>query len=315
MTRYIAERVVGAVLVLLLVSIGTFALIHSAPGGPTVMINPNLSAADVERIRTNLGLDQPLGVQYVRWLSALLRGDLGNSLQFGASVSSVILSRLPNTIYLGLVAFLVSSLLGILLGVISALRPRSLADHLITTTAFVGFSIPPFWLGLVLILLFSVTLRVLPSSGIYPSDGSSGFFAVARHFVMPVIVLGLLNLAEITRYTRTAMLEVLESDFIRTAKAKGVPGARIVFMHALRNGLLPILTIMGIILARLLGGTVVTETVFGWPGIGQLAVLAANTRDYPLMMGLTLLVAALIVLLNLAVDLLYAVADPRIRES
>jgi len=301
-------------LVLFLVSIGTFTLIHAAPGGPTVMINPNLSAADVERIRANLGLDQPLGVQYLKWLSALVRGDLGNSLQFGASVTSVIFSRLPNTVYLGLAAFLVSSLVGVLLGVLGALRPRSWADNLITTAAFVGFSVPPFGLGLVLILLFSVTLRVLPSSGIFPSDGTSGFVAVAKHFVMPVIVLGLLNLAEITRYTRTAMLEVLRSDFIRTATAKGVPRARVVFVHALRNGMLPILTILGIILARLLGGTVVTESVFGWPGIGQLAVLAANTRDYPLMMGLTLLIAAIIVLLNLVVDLLYAVADPRMRE-
>lgn len=315
MARFFLQRIVGTIVVLLLVSIGTFVLVHAAPGGPTVMINPSLSPADVERIRKNLGLDQPIAVQYVRWLSTLLRGDLGTSLQFGASVKSVIGSRLPNTIYLGLVAFLVSGVLGIVLGVVSALRPRSFVDNLVTVVAFTGFSLPPFWFGLMLILLFSVSLNVLPSSGIRPSDGSTGFLAVAKHFVMPVLVLGLLNLAEITRYTRSAMLETLRSDYIRTARAKGLPRARIVFGHALRNSMLPVLTILGIVLTRLLGGTVVTETVFGWPGIGQLAIQAASTRDYPLMMGLTLVVAVVVILLNFVVDVLYAVADPRVRRT
>lgn len=315
MARFFIQRIVGTVVVLLLVSIGTFVLVHTSPGGPTVMINPNLSPADVERIRSNLGLDQPLVVQYWRWLSTLLRGDLGTSLQFGASVGSLIGSRLPNTLYLGLIAFVVSALIGIFLGVVSALKPRSALDNLITALAFTGFSLPPFWLGLMLILLFSVVMGVLPSSGIRPSDGSTGFLAVAKHFVMPVIVLGLLNLAEITRYTRTSMLEALRADFVRTARAKGLPAVRVVFAHALRNSLLPVLTILGIVLTRLLGGTVVTETVFGWPGIGQLAIQAASTRDYPLMMGLTLVVAVIVVVLNLVVDLLYAVADPRVRRT
>ncbi|HEX7040051.1 MAG TPA: ABC transporter permease [Trueperaceae bacterium] len=315
MVRFLIQRIVGTVVVLLLVSIGTFVLLHTAPGGPTVMINPNLSPEDVERIRANLGLDQPLPVQYGRWLTTLLRGDLGTSLQFGASVRSLIGGRLPNTVYLGLVAFVVSAIFGILLGVVSALRPRSALDNVITAVAFAGFSLPPFWLGLTLILLFSVTLGVLPSSGIRPSDGSTGFLAVAKHFVMPVIVLGLLNLAEITRYTRSSMIEALRADFVRTARAKGLPAARVVFVHALRNSLLPVLTILGIVLTRLLGGTVVTETVFGWPGIGQLAIQAASTRDYPLMMGLTLVVAFLVIVLNLVVDLLYAVADPRVRRT
>lgn len=315
MVRFLVQRIVGTVVVLLLVSIGTFVLLHTAPGGPTVMINPNLSPEDVERIRANLGLDQPLPVQYGRWLTTLLRGDLGTSLQFGASVRSLIGGRLPNTVYLGLVAFVVSAIFGILLGVVSALRPRSALDNVITAVAFAGFSLPPFWLGLTLILLFSVTLGVLPSSGIRPSDGSTGFLAVAKHFVMPVIVLGLLNLAEITRYTRSSMIEALRADFVRTARAKGLPAARVVFVHALRNSLLPVLTILGIVLTRLLGGTVVTETVFGWPGIGQLAIQAASTRDYPLMMGLTLVVAFLVIVLNLVVDLLYAVADPRVRRT
>jgi peptide/nickel transport system permease protein len=298
-----------------MVSVATFVLIHSAPGGPTVMINPNLSAADVERIRTNLGLDQPLTVQYMRWAASLVRGDLGTSLQFAASVQSLIASRLPNTLALALVAFAVSSVVGVALGVLAAVRARSFADHAIAFVAFMGFSLPPFWFGLVLILIFSVTLQVLPSSGIQPSDGSHGLLAVAKHFVMPVAVLGLLNLAEITRYTRAAMLEMLDADFVRTATAKGLSPRRVIFRHALRNSLLPVVTILGIVLSRLLGGTVVTETVFGWPGIGQLAIQAANTRDYPLMMGLTLVAALIVVIVNLVVDLLYAVIDPRVRSA
>ena len=315
MTRFLLSRFVGTLVVLLLVSVGTFVLINSAPGGPTVLVNPELSPEDVERIRRNLGLDQPLVVQYGKWLGALVQGDLGVSLQYGASVQSVIFSRLPNTLFLGSVAFVFSALIGIFLGVVSAVRPRSWYDHAVTVVAFAGFSLPPFWLGLILILIFSVNLQLLPSSGIRPSDGSTGFLAVARHLVMPVIVLGLLNLAEITRYTRSAMLEVLGSDYIRTARAKGIAENRVIFRHALRNSMLPILTILGLILARLLGGTVVTETVFGWPGIGQLAIRAASTRDYPLMMGLTLVVAVLVVVLNFVVDVLYAAVDPRVRSD
>jgi peptide/nickel transport system permease protein len=301
--------------VLALVSVGTFALIHLAPGGPSVMVNPDLSREDMARIERNLGLDHPLHVQYLRWLGTLLRGDLGFSLNFGTRVSSLIRDRLPNTVYLGVAAFLFSTAVGVALGVLSALRPHSALDHAVTTAAFVGLSLPPFWFGLLLILVFSVFLQALPSSGMFPSDGTRGLLAVARHFVMPVLVLGILNLAEITRYTRSAMLEALGSEYIRTARAKGLGPARIVLAHALRNSLLPVLTVLGILLPRLLGGAVVTETVFGWPGIGRLAVQAAQTRDYPLVMGLTLVAAVLVVATNLVVDLLYAVVDPRVRRE
>jgi peptide/nickel transport system permease protein len=315
MTRILAGRILGMLVVLLLVTVGTFLLIHLAPGGPSVMVNPDLSREDMLRIQRNLGLDQPLHVQYGRWLGTLLRGDLGFSLNFGGRVSALIWERLPNTVYLGLVAFLFSTALGVSLGVLSALRPRSALDYSVTTTAFMGLSLPPFWFGLLLILVFSVVLRALPSSGMFPSDGSRGILAVARHFVMPVLVLGFLNLAEITRYTRSAMLEAFGSDYIRTARAKGLSPARIVIAHALKNSLLPVLTILGIVLPRLLGGAVVTESVFGWPGIGRLAVQAAQTRDYPLIMGLTLTTALMVVSINLAVDLLYAAVDPRVRRE
>ena len=315
MTRFLAARVTGMLVVLFLVTVGTFLLIHLAPGGPSVMINPDLSREDMLRIQRNLGLDQPLHVQYVRWLNTLLRGDLGFSLNFGARVSSLIWDRLPNTVYLGVVAFLFSTALGISLGVLSAVRPRSPLDYSVTTAAFMGLSVPPFWFGLLLILVFSVFLQALPSSGMFPTDGTRGILAVARHFVMPVLVLGLLNLAEITRYTRSAMLEALGSDYIRTARAKGLNPVRIVVAHALKNSLLPVLTILGVVLPRLLGGAVVTESVFGWPGIGRLAVQAAQTRDYPLVMGLTLVAAVMVVSINLVVDLLYAVVDPRVRRE
>jgi peptide/nickel transport system permease protein len=314
-SRVLAARTTGTLVVLFLVTVGTFVLIHLAPGGPSVMINPDLSREDMLRIQRNLGLDQPLHVQYARWLGTLLRGDLGFSLNFGTRVSALIRDRLPNTLALGLVAFLFSTLVGVSLGVLSALRPRSPLDHSVTTAAFLGLSLPPFWFGLLLILLFSVFLQLLPSSGMYPSDGTRGAVAVAKHFVMPVLVLGLLNLAEITRYTRAAMLEALGSDYIRTARAKGLSPGRIVVAHALKNSLLPVLTILGIVLPRLLGGAVVTESVFGWPGIGRLAVQAAQTRDYPLVMGLTLIAAVLVVSVNLLVDLLYAAVDPRVRRE
>jgi peptide/nickel transport system permease protein len=314
-TRFLAARLAGGLVVLFLVTVGTFLLIHLAPGGPSVMVNPDLSREDMLRIQRNLGLDQPLHVQYGRWLATLLRGDLGFSLNFGTRVSALIGDRLPNTVYLGLAAFLLSTALGVSLGVASALRPRSALDHSVTTAAFLGLSLPPFWFGLLLILVFAVFLQVLPSSGMFPSDGRRGLLAVAPHFVMPVLVLGLLNLAEITRYTRSAMREALGSDYIRTARAKGLAPGRVVLAHALRNSLLPVLTVLGIVLPRLLGGAVVTESVFGWPGIGRLAVQAAQTRDYPLVMGLTLVAAVLVVALNLVVDLLYALVDPRVRHE
>ena len=222
LTRFLAARLLGVVVVLVLVTIGTFVLIHLAPGGPTAMVNPDLSREDMLRIQHNLGLDQPLHVQYLRWLGSLARGDLGFSLNFGSHVSSLIGDRLPNTIYLGLIAFVFSTAVGIALGVASAIRPRSALDVTVTTTAFVGLSVPPFWFGLLLILAFSVFLGILPSSGMFPSDGRRGFLAIASHFVMPVLVLGLLNLAEITRYTRSAMMDALGSDYIRTAR-----GARV----------------------------------------------------------------------------------------
>lgn len=315
MTRFLLQRVIGMTFVLLLVTVGTFVLIHLAPGGPSVMINPDLSREDMLRIQRNLGLDQPLHVQYWRWLGTLARGDLGFSLNFGTRVSSLIGDRLPNTLWLGTLAFVFSTVVGLTLGVLSAVRPRSGLDLMVTTTALLGLSLPPFWFGLLLILFFSVFLQILPSSGMYPTDGGRGLLAIARHFVMPVLVLGLLNLAEITRYTRSAMLEVLRSDYIRTARAKGLGAGRVIAAHALRNSLLPVLTILGIILPRLLGGAVVTESVFGWPGIGRLAVQAAKTRDYPLVMGLTLVAAVMVVVINLLVDLLYAVVDPRVRRE
>lgn len=315
MTGYLFTRFIGMIVVLFLVSVGTFVLIHLAPGGPTVMVNPDLSKEDMLRIQHNLGLDQPLHIQYVRWLSTLVRGDMGYSLNFGGKVFSMIVDRLPNTIYLGLVAFLFSAFMGIFLGIVSAVKTDSTLDFCVTSTAFIGLSLPPFWFGLMLILFFSVFLQILPSSGMFPTDGSTGIWAMAKHFLMPVIVLGLLNLAEITRYTRSAMLDALASDYIRTAKAKGLGFSRILIVHALKNCLLPVLTLLGIILPRLLSGTVVTETVFGWPGIGRLAVQAAQTRDYPLVMGLTLTASLMVIFTNFTVDFLYGVVDPRVRRE
>jgi peptide/nickel transport system permease protein len=303
-----------AVVLLFIVSIVTFVLIHSAPGGPSLLANPELTRSEIESMSQNLGLNDPLPVQYYHWLSHVLRGDLGTSYGTSGAVSSLLLDRLPNTLILTGGALLISIVVAIPLGVICAVRRNSIIDRAVTAFSFVGISVPVFWLGIMLIIIFAVQWRILPAGGMYDLD-RDGFSITDRasHLLLPMRVLMTANLASLVRYTRSGMITVLSEDYIRTARAKGLANQRVIFSHALRNALVPVITVIGVSLPNAVSGAAITETVFAWPGMGLLAVNAANTRDYPVVLGATLTVAVVVVVSSLVTDLIYAYIDPRIR--
>jgi len=301
------------VIVLILVSAITFLLVNLAPGGPASLMRMDATPEQREALTRRLGLDQPLPVRYVQWLGGAVHGDLGTSLSSSEPVAFRIEQRLPNTLELAATALAVSIVLGIPLGVLAALRRNSLPDFAVAVISVVGLSVPAFWLGIILILLLSVELNWLPSSGVV-SSGSEGDMADRLlHLFMPAVVLSTTVLPYVVRFTRSALLEVLGQDYVRTATAKGLSRLRVVYAHALRNALVPVVSIIGTLLPRLVGGSVVTEAVFGWPGMGRLAVEAANGRDYPLIVGITVVVSAIVVVTSFVVDLAYTWLDPRIR--
>ncbi|MCL6552278.1 MAG: ABC transporter permease [Firmicutes bacterium] len=312
MSRYLVQRAAQAVVVLLVVSTLTFGMVNLAPGGPAIMMTMEMTPEQQDALRRQLGLDQPLVVRYLKWIGAALRADLGRSFNDRRRVSEVIRERLPLTLLLGGTALAVSLVLGIPAGVISATRRYSLADHTVTFFSFIGVSIPAFWLAIILILVFSVWLRWLPASGV--ATAGAGFSLVDRlaHLALPTVVLATVILPSITRFTRSALVEELGQDYVRTARAKGLPEPRVLTRHALRNALIPVVTVLGLLIPRLVGGAVITETIFGWPGMGQLAVASAVGRDYPIVMGVTVMVAIVVTVSNLAVDLVYGWLDPRI---
>ncbi|MFO7272964.1 ABC transporter permease [Sphaerobacter thermophilus] len=313
MGAYLIRRLFQAVVLLFIVSIVTFMLIHSAPGGPSLLSNPELSREDIERMREQLGLNDPLPVQYGRWLKNVLQGNLGRSYNTIEPVGSLIADRLPNTLLLTGIALLLSIGLAIPLGVISALRRNSALDRIVAGVSFFGVSIPVFWLGIILIIVFSIQLRWLPAGGMATLGEEFSLVDRIKHLILPTIVLATANLAELTRYTRSGMISVLSEDYIRTARAKGLPSNVVVSRHALRNALIPVVTVIGVLLPRAVGGAAITETVFSWPGMGRLAVEAASTRDYPVVLGATLTVAIVVVISSLVTDLVYGYLDPRIR--
>jgi peptide/nickel transport system permease protein len=273
----------------------------------------DVTAEQREALARRLGLDQPVPVRYVQWLGGALHGDFGTSLSSNEPVALRIGQRLPNTLLLAGVALVVSIAIGIPMGVMAALRRNSLPDFALALLSVMGVSIPAFWLGIMLILTLSVSLRWLPSSGL-ASTGSEGDLGDRlAHLIMPALVLSTTVLPWVVRFTRSALLEVLGQDYVRTASAKGLSRQRVVYGHALRNALVPVVSVLGTLVPRLVGGAVVTEAVFGWPGMGRLAVEAANGRDYPLIVGITVVVAAVVVLSSVLVDLAYSWLDPRIR--
>ena len=315
MQRYLIGRVGQALGVLFVVSIVTFVLIHSAPGGPAILLQGDLTQEQIRERMTDLGLNDPLPVQYARWLGNLLQGQLGRSLSQGVPVGTLILERLPSTLLLSGAALLLTLAIGLPLGVLSAVKRNGVVDMLVTGFAFFGMSVPVFWLGILLILLFSVQLGMLPSAGMYSLDQPFSVADRLRYLMMPTVVLATANMAQITRYTSSSVLAVLAEDYVRTAHAKGLASRVVLTRHALRAALIPIITIVGVMLPRLVTGTAITEAIFAWPGMGRLAVDAAVQRDYPLVMGITLMVSAVVIASNLVVDMVYGWADPRIRVA
>jgi len=302
--RYVLKRVVLALPVLLGVSVVVFVAIRLIPGDPAQLMAGQAATQEVvQQIRQSLGLDQPVPVQYLYFLRNVVRGDLGRSLFNGAPVVEELAQRFPRTVRLALASMAVASLIGIPAGILAATRRSTWVDTAVMLVALAGVSVPVFWLGLNLILLFSVRLQWLPSFG----------YETWRHLVLPSLTLGAASAAIVARMTRSAMLEVLGQDYVRTARAKGLAERVVVNRHALRNALIPVVTVLGLQLGTLLSGAVLTETVFAWPGIGRLLVEAVLARDYPIIQGATLLIAATFVVLNVAVDVLYGLLDPRIR--
>lgn len=311
-----------AVPLLLLISVTVFALLHVIPGGPMAAYenNPDITAEDLARLEHELGLDAPLYVQYFNWLKAILQGDWGYSLASKRPVLVEIGDRLPNTIYLMGIATLATLIIAIPIGILSALRQYSVLDHVATTVAFMGQSIPIFWFGLILIIVFHVLLRnpwtglpLFPGGGMYTLGQPFSMLDRLHHLILPVSMLAVATAATYTRYMRASMLEVIGQDYVRTARAKGAGTKRVVFRHALKNAAIPVVTILALDLPVLFNGAVFTETIFSWPGMGRLFIESAFRLDYALLMAIILMSAALTVFFNLLADLAYGYLDPRIR--
>ena len=314
MKRYVVQRLLALVPVLLGVSVVVFMVLHLSPGDPAeIMLGSQATAADRTRLRADLGLDDPLAVQYVRWITHVVQGDLGRSLWMKRPVLAEVLTRLRATLILTATALVISTVVGVALGVASAARPNSVLDRLSAVTSLFGASMPVFWLGIVLMVIFSLTLGWLPASGMYAPYGGGDLRDLLAHLILPAVTLAAASVTIIARLTRSTMLDVLGQDFIRTARAKGLVEGAVVLRHGLANALIPIVTVVGVQVGYLLGGAILTETVFAWPGVGSLMVQGILARDFPLVQGCVLVVALSFVLVNLAVDLLYAWLDPRIR--
>ena len=311
MIAYTLRRVVGVVPVLVLVALGSFLLVHLVPGDPAmVMLGSEATPQQIQSLRTQMGLDQSLPEQFVRWTREVLHGNLGDSFFLGRPVAQALLERLPATMQLALLSLLFSLLVGIPAGIVAAVRQNTWWDQAVMVTAMGGISIPSFWLGLALILVFSVGLGWLPSGGYTPL--SENLWQGLRSLVLPAVSLGFMQAALIARMTRSSMLEVLRLDYVRTAKAKGLRWRRVTLRHALKNAMIPVITTIGTAFGVLLGGAVIVEIVFTYPGLGRLVVLAVQRRDYPLVQGALLLTSVIYVAVNLGVDLLYSIFDPRI---
>jgi peptide/nickel transport system permease protein len=321
MGRYLIRRVLQMIPLLVAISIVSFLIIKAAPGDPTmVYIDPNKpppSAEDLARLRAQLGLDQPLHIQYLRWLGNVLQGDLGFSLSARRPVIDEIGDRLPATILLGLTSLVVALVISIPVGVLSAVRRYTLLDYVITTLSFIGISMPGFFLALVLMQVFAVQWRWLPTTGMHDLredyKGIQAAIDVARHLALPTIALSTASLARWVRYQRSSLLDVLSQDYIRTARAKGAREGQVLRLHALRNALIPMVTLVGLSIPQLVSGSFIIEFVFGWPGMGLLGVNSALKRDFPVIMGVTILSAIFIVIGNFLADVTYHWVDPRIR--
>jgi peptide/nickel transport system permease protein len=318
--------------VLLGVSIVVFLMVRAIPGDPAqILLGQTATQQQVHQLRVEMGLDKPVPIQYLLFLKDAVRGDLGNSIVTGRPVTAELLARFPATLELTVFAMFIAIIVGVPIGVIAAVKQYSLLDKATSVLALVGISMPIFWLAMILIVIFGVNLELLPFPGRLDTNTSitavtglvlvdslltlnfAGFWDGILHLIMPAIALGTIPMAVVMRMTRSSMLEVMGEDYVRTARAKGVIPWRVIFKHALRNAMLPTVTVIGLQVGLLMGGAVITETIFSWPGVGQIAYESIYRRDYAMIQGVVLYAAALFVLVNLMVDILYAVLDPRVR--
>ncbi|QOY37416.1 ABC transporter permease [Anaerobacillus isosaccharinicus] len=313
MTTYIIRRLIMMIPILFGISLISFAIMYAAPGKPAVMdLDPSISVEDREKQMEKLGLNDPPHIQYLNWMGNVLKGDFGTSFTKKQPVKDMILDRLPNTLILMVFSTILAVIIAIPFGVLSATKQYSKLDYGVTITSFLGLATPNFWLGLMLIMLFSVQLGWTPVGGVSTLGAEFSLLDRLHHLILPAIVLATADMAGLTRYTRSSMLEVINQDYIRTARSKGFPERTVIYKHGLRNGLIPIITIFGLMLPTFIGGSVIVESLFSWPGIGKLFIDATFERDYPVIMAITMFGALLTVIGNLIADILYAVLDPRI---
>ncbi len=322
MTRYIVRRVFQAIPLFLVISFAVFMLMQMIPGGPLAAYenNPNISPEDLERLQHELGLDAPKHVQYWNWLTTVLQGDWGTSLITRRPALVEIGEKIPNTLYLSIIAFIGALLIAIPVGITSAVRQYSWFDHLMTTIAFIGQSMPVFWFGLILIIVFNVMLKnpfgggpFLPGGGMYTIGAPPSLEDRITHLILPASVLIFFSLGTHIRYMRAGMLDTLHQDYIRTAHAKGLRERAVITRHAFKNSIIPLVTIIGLEIPGLVNGALITETIFSWPGMGRLFFNSIERGDYAVMMGILMISAVLIVLFGLVTDIVYAFLDPRIR--
>jgi peptide/nickel transport system permease protein len=318
MRQYITRRLLQMIPVLIGVSILIFFIVQLAPGDAlTGKMDKGLTPARKQELRHQMGLDLPMPQQYFRWAGGVLKGDFGESTNFKQPVGRVMNTYMWNSFYLAILSLILSVLISIPIGVVSATKQYSKFDGFFTVFALIGISMPSFFFGMLLIKIFAVDLQVLPVTGMTTAGsvatGLSYGLDVARHMILPLIVLTLGSVAGLMRYTRSSMLEVIRQDYIRTARAKGLKEKVVIYKHALRNGMIPVITLLGFWLPGLFSGAFITESIFGWPGIGPIGIAAVSGRDYPLLMGINILFAVLTLVGNLIADVTYAVVDPRIR--
>ncbi|MCI1944381.1 ABC transporter permease [Clostridium luticellarii] len=316
MGNYILRRILISIPVLLGVTIISFVIINMAPGSPLdKLIDPNLTAADIAARKAALGLDGPLYARYLAWLGNVLHGNLGYSMTSFQPVSELIGQRILPTFVLMGAALIIGFVIAIPLGVLSATKQYSKLDYISTTGSLIGISVPTFFLGLVFIYIFSLKLKLLPSGGMITLGQDNGFVDRLRHLILPAVVLGVNEAGTLVRYVRSSMLEILDQDYLRTARSKGLKESIVINKHAFKNAMLPIITITGLEIVTLLGGSVVTEQIFQWPGIGQLTISSVMSRDYTTLMGLILFGSVVCIVANLLIDIIYSIVDPRIRYN
>jgi peptide/nickel transport system permease protein len=317
MGRYVLRRLIQAIPLILGITVIAFVILKVTPGGPLAAYeaNPDFNAADLARLEHALGLDQPVPVQYVQWLGRFLTGDWGYSFATSQPVLSMIGQRLPNTLWLMTTVYVVTLLIALPIGVFTAVKQYSWFDHIATGATFAAFSMPAFWLGLLLIVTFGLTFRLLPLGGMLAPGAPFTIGDLARHLVLPVATISLVQIGVYVRFLRASMLETTSQDYMRTARSKGLGEPHVISRHALKNAAIPFVTVAALDLPELIGGALVTEQIFGWPGMGRLFYDSALRFDYPVLMGILVIVSAAVIVANLMADVIYGFLDPRIRYS